>query len=561
MGKVLVIGLDAATLDLVGPWAEAGKLPLFAQLMREGAYGTLWSTIPAMSPPAWTSIITGQNPGKHGLYDFVRRQPHTYRLQSMRSDFTRYRTIFDLLSAYGKRVAAINIPMTYPPVPVNGIMISGLGAPAGSGGFTYPAQLREELLSQGHRLTEFDDEYVPGQDEAYVSSLIRSTQERGQFALDLLQRESWDLFFVVFREIDEAQSFLWHHMDPTHPWHDPALAERLGDSILRVYQATEKVIHSLIETVDAKTTTFIVSDHGGGSLTREVYLNAWLHQNGWLALRQPRASSSLYRKAMRRLGLTRDSLSGQFGGPWALKLRRIMPLGLQHALLPSAAPTLADAIDWSQTKAYSFGYVGQIYVNLHGREPMGIVQPGREYQDLLAEITQALYQLVDPEDGGKVVDRVYRRDEIYHGPYAELGADLNVIMRDMSYITHLRRELASTDIFGPVTTNESGTHRPNGLAIVSGDDISGGVHNLEANVVDVTPTILSVMGIPRPSDLDGRVWHEALRYGPEEAQSPSSSVPGALDIDLPERPIVSEWENEKDEEAVMERLRRLGYLE
>ena len=131
----------------------------------------------------------------------------------------------------------------------------------------------------------------------------------------------------------------------------------------------------------------------------------------------------------------------------------------------------------------------------------------------------------------------------------------------MSYITHLRRELASTSIFGPVTTNESGTHRPNGLAIVSGDGISSGVHNLEANVVDVTPTILSVMGIPRPSDLDGRVWHEALRYVPEEAQAPSSSVPGVLDIDVPERPIVSEWENEKDEEAVMERLRRLGYLE
>jgi predicted AlkP superfamily phosphohydrolase/phosphomutase len=557
MSRVLVIGLDCATPDLIGPWAEAGKLPLFAQLMREGAYGTLWSTVPAMSPPSWTSMITGQNPGKHGIYDFVRRQPGTYNLQSVRSDFTRYRTIFDWLSAYGKRVAALNIPMTYPPAPVNGIMISGLGAPAGGSGFTYPAQLRDELLAQGYHLLEFEDEYVPGQDEAYVASLIRVTREHGRLALDLYRREPWDLFFAVFREIDEAQGFLWHHMDPAHPGHDPALAERFGDAILRVHQATEEAMHSLIEAAGGDTTVFVVSDHGGGPLLREVYLNTWLRQSGWLALRQPGTSSSLYRDVMRRAGLTRDSLAGRFAGPLALKLRQIIPLSLQHALLPSATPTLADAIDWAQTKAYSFGYVGQIYVNLQGREPMGIVQPGQEYKDLLAEITQALYELTDPEDGKQVVDRVYRRDEIYHGPYAELGPDLNVIMRNMSYITHLRRELAGTEVFGPVATQESGTHRPNGLLIASGEGIIKGVGGLDANVVDVTPTILSVMGVPLPGDLDGRVLREALRGVPEGAQV--SPIEGALDI--PERPIVTEWENEQDEQAVIDRLRQLGYLE
>lgn len=556
MSRVLVIGLDAATLDLIVPWAAAGKLPLFAQLLREGAYGTLRSTVPAMSPPAWTSMITGQNPGKHGIYDFVRRQPNTYRLQSVRSDFTRYRTIFDLLSAYGKRVAAINIPMTYPPTPVNGIMISGLGAPAGSGRFTYPPGLRDELLAQGARLLESEGEYAPGQDEMYVADLIRVTQEQGRLDLDLLHREPWDLFFVVFRAIDEAQSFLWHHMDPTHPRHDPAMAGRFGDAILRVYQATENVMRALIEAAGGETTVFIVSDHGGGPLVREVYLNAWLRQHGWLTLRQSHGLANLHRRAMRRMGLTRDSLSGQFGGSLSLKLRQVVPLGLQHALLPGKMPTLAETVDWSKTRAYSFGYMGQIYVNLKGREPIGIVEPGGEYQDLLDEITRSLYQLVDPLDGAQVVDRVYRRDEIYSGPYAELGADLNVVMRGMSYITHLRHELGGLDVFGPVTTSESGTHRPNGLFIATGEGIVNGIRTLEANIVDITPTIMSIIGIPVPHDIDGRVLYEV-----QSSVQDNSSASAGAPLDIAERPIITGWENEEDEKEVMDRLRQLGYLE
>lgn len=558
MGRALVIGLDAATLDLIEPWVREHKLPVFERLMRKGTYGTLWSTVPAISPPAWTSIITGQNPGRHGIYDFVRRQPGTYRLQSVRSDFVSNRTIFDLLSAYDKRVAAVNIPMTYPPSPVNGIMISGLGTPTGSQEFAHPPQLAQELADQGYYPSAMENEYIPGQDDAFAAGLVRTTHEWGQLALDLFRREPWDLFFVVLREIDEAQSFLWHHMDPTHPWHDPALRESLGDAILKVYQASEDVLQSLIEAAGEDVTVFIVSDHGGGDLLREVYLNAWLRREGWLTMREPNQLSSLYQTIMRQIGLTRDSLSKRLTGFWALKLRQALPLSLQHALLPGKSPTLDRSVDWSRTYAYSFGCIGQIYVNLKGREPAGIVQPGQEYERLIAEITEGLYQLEDPDHGIKVVDRVYRRDEIYHGPYDMLGPDLCVIMQNMSYITHLRRELASTDVFGPVNTHESGMHRPNGVFIASGEKVAQNQEALEASVVDIVPTILSVMGIPIPDDVDGRVLHRALQ-GVSERDEDSS--PPIQDIpDIARRPVATEWEDEEDEQAVMDRLRRLGYL-
>lgn len=557
MSRVLVIGLDAATFDLVVPWVEAGRLPLFAKLLREGASGTLQSTVPAMSPPAWTSIITGLNPGRHGIFDFVRRQPGTYNLQSVRRDFTRFRTIFDWLSAYGKRVAAVNIPMTYPPAEVNGIMISGLGAPAGSGRFTHPVSLRDELMALGYRLMESESEYIPGQDVTYTDDLIRVTREHGRLAADLLRREPWDLFFVVFRGVDEAQSYLWHHSDPTHPAHDPEFVEKNGDPVLRVYQATEEVMNDLIQAAGDDVSVVVVSDHGGGPLYREVYLNAWLSRQGWLTLRHSPSLTRVHHRIMRRFGVTRDRLSGRFAGPMALRLRKVIPLSLQHRLLPANTATLADAVEWSRTRAYSFGYIGQIYVNLKGREPAGIVEPGADYERLIEDIVGRLDQLVDPLDGRKVVDRVYRRSEVYHGPYAELGADLNVIMRNMSYITHLRREMASSEVFGPIMTNESGTHRPNGMLILCGPSVLRGQRIGGARVTDITPTLLNIMGVPVPDDLDGRTLSEAL----STQQVPSvAAAAEAVGISAKEGTL-SEWDSASDEAEVLERLRRLGYLE
>ena len=174
--KVLVIGLDGATFDVVRPAIDRGLMPHLARLIEQGASGLLHSTVPAMSPPAWTSMITGMNPGKHGIYDFVRRQPGSYRLQTMRSDFYAYQTMFDYLSSLGRRVAAINIPLTYPPRPVNGVMVSGLGAPP-RGQFVYPPELREQLLADGYAIDN-ELEFQPGHERAFADALIDVAQRQ-----------------------------------------------------------------------------------------------------------------------------------------------------------------------------------------------------------------------------------------------------------------------------------------------------------------------------------------------------------------------------------------------
>lgn len=554
--RVLIVGLDGATWDLAGPWADQGLLPTMRQLRREGAWGDLQSTIPALSPPAWTSIVTGQNPGKHGIYDFVRRERGSYRLQTMRRDFRRFRTIFRHLSDEGRRVAAVNIPMTYPPEEVNGIFVAGLGAPK-NGPFAKPSELRDTLLREGYRI-EPRIPYTPGNEHAYLDELRDTMIHRAKIALDLYRREPWDLFMVVFRAPDEAVSFLWHLMDAGHPWHDPELAAEFGNAIQSVYQDADRILADFLEAMPEDTNLLVVSDHGGGPLFREVYLNNWLAQHGWLVFRDDEATLSSRTVWLRRFGLTRETLSQRLKGTPLRRLQDWVPLSWQHRLFPSATPTLADAVDWDRTRAYSFGYIGQIYVNLRGREPRGIVEPGAEYAALISDIIAGLNELRDDVDGQPVVDRVYRREELYAGPYAAEAPDLNLIMRNMSYITHPRRELAHRDVFGPPATNESGTHRVNGLFLAYGPAVARGREIAGAHVVDIAPTAYHLLGLPTPADTDGQVLDAALDSHFMDAHPVTRDE---REAGLPDTTTEEAAWSAEEEAEILERLRHLGYVD
>ena len=192
-----------------------------------------------------------------------------------------------------------------------------------------------------------------------------------------------------------------------------------------------------------------------------------------------------------------------------IKLRQRVPLSVQHAVIPGEHMTLADAVDWTRTRAYSYGYVGQIFVNLKGREPQGTVEPGEEYEHLLDEITAKLFELRDPATNEKVVDQVFRASETYSGPYQTYGPDLNIIMKDMSYLSHSQREFAKLNIFSEPGTNESGTHRPDGLFVIAGGDFNR-VGNLRREIIDIAPTILWLLNEKIPNYVDGSVIDVAI---------------------------------------------------
>ena len=548
--RVLVIGLDGGTLDLIGPWGRQGHLPAFAHLINKGASGPLRSTIPTISPAAWTSFMTGKNPGKHGVFDFIRRRPDSYQLEYVQTDLSSMGTMFRWLSQQGRRVGVIGVPMTYPPEPINGFMVAGSWAPENEC-CAYPSELAQFLWEQGYTINNAMA-YTPDTARAFAQYVEEVTEVRASVALELLRREPWDLFMAAFRDVDTLQAFYWHDMDPAHPFHTPERAERFGDVILDHHRQLDRFVSQMLDEVGDDATVVVMSDHGGGPLYHEIFINNWLLEKRLLALKRRSDVGDLYRKTLRRLGINRSTVIKLLGWPLANRLKRIFPSWVEH-MVPWPHTGLIDQIDWSRTKAYSFGSIGQIYINVRGREPQGIVEPGQEYEEVVAHIVEELGKLADPETGTPISPRVFRREEIYWGPYADKGPDLNVVFGNMSCISHITLDAVQDRVLAPPADYETGTHRMDGMVVMRGPHVQRGAVPQSAQIIDLAPTILYLMGEPIPTDMDGRVLTEMLIpdfVSAHPIRWADRDVPGIS---------ISGWTLE-EEARMVQHLKGLGYL-
>jgi predicted AlkP superfamily phosphohydrolase/phosphomutase len=371
-----------------------------------------------------------------------------------------------------------------------------------------------------------------------------------------MQEWDWDLFMVVFRNSDEVTHFMWRYTDCSHPLYPGEGPYQ--DAILQYYQRVDEWIAEMYEAAGPGTALLVVSDHGAGPLYKDVFLNEWLRQEGFLRVRAHQGLLHLLTAALRGTGLTRSSMGATLSKLGLHRVRATLGQALESrlSLIPNdERPRLDEAVDWSRTQAYSTGYIGQIYINLKGREPQGIVAPGGEYEALRGQLISRLYELRDPEDGGRVVDAVRKREEMYDGPYAGAGADLLVSMRGLSYITRDGYELATGgSIFSSPMNHESGGHRPQGVLMALGPTIAPGTTVASARIVDAMPSILHMLGCVVPRNLDGRTIPELFPPGHLAEHPPQYA-------ELPRQVGLAEnlW-SEEEEREVMERLRRLGYL-
>ena len=554
--KLIVIGLDGAPYPMIKQWTEEGTLPNLAQLIERGSAGVLRSTLPVHSPTAWASFMTGMNPGKHGVFDFVRRAPDSYQLQVIRAEQIHGASLWRLLSEAGRRVGVMNVPMTYPPEPVNGFLVSGLGTPDYVP-YSYPAHLSDSLSAAGYRVNNrffFD----PKRQDEWLEDVFAVSEQRGQMAVQLLQQEEPDFFMVVFRNTDEICHFFWHHMDQSHPQHDPAAPVRYQTAIRDLYELVDKWVGRIVEAAGEDSNVVVMSDHGAGPLYQDVFLNEWLWQNGWLHLKEESGEGRWPGKVAQRFGLTRKRISDALTR-WHLHRVEVLikkVLGERIYVLPrDERPEFMNAIDWSKTKAYSFGYYGQIYINLKGREPQGIVEPGEPYAELRAEIGDRLKKLVSPADGRPIVDQIYTREELYHGPQLDNAPDLLTIMRNFSYITRKGYEFAEErgTLFRDPYTRETGSHRLEGTLIAAGPAIGMKQRLAEHAIQDLAPTLLQLLHAPIPTYMDGKLIEELL--------APSfvaNFPPKYVESEIPEAGVAT-WEGEQEAE-VAERLKKLGYL-
>lgn len=553
-----MLGLDGATFDLIEPWVADGSLPHLARLMAEGTWGRLRSTVPPATFPAWTSLMTGVNPGQHGILDFTRRLPGTYQVEFLNGTYRRRPSVWRLLSQAERRVGVIGLPATYPPEPLNGFLISGFDAPVATGidrSFVYPAELYDDIrqVVGPYESTGFQELRIgPGWHEMALGKLLHAVGRRTAIAAYLLDRELWDCFFIHFGESDTVAHHFWAFHDPASPRHVAAVG--MGHAVHSVYRALDRAIGELLARAGAETTVMIVSDHGsGGSGEWVIHLNRWLERQGWLRFVSPH----LVERAMgqiKRLGLVLPAALQE----WAFR----GPLrGLVNRLESGAR---LGGINWAGTRAFSeeVNTFPAIWLNVQGREPLGTVALGADYERLRDEILTCLAGWRNPETGKPVVARAWRREELYHGPAVNDAPDIVLepaLDRGYSY-TFLSsggrpgeplRKLAPAERLGAKGGSMNGSHRPDGVFILAGADVRHGVCLTGAQIVDVAPTLLHLLGVPLPANLDGHVLAGALlpgrqvRFeltiaGDDRAPSPYSAREAAL---------------------VNQRLRDLGYRE
>ena len=556
--KTLVIGMDGAPYPLIKKWAAAGELPHLARLIDRGSFGVLRSTMPVHSPTAWASFLTGLNPGQHGVFDFVRRDKDSYELKVVRADQIAGASLWRLLSEHGRKVGVMNVPMTYPPEAVDGFLLSGLGTPDYTC-YSYPPELSDELNGQGYRVNK-KFFFTPDRQDEWLDDIHEITDIRGKTAVRLMQERPWDFYMVVFRNSDEICHFYWHHMDEADPRHDPAAPQRYRSAILDLYKKIDGWIGEIVETAGPDTNVVVMSDHGAGPLYKDVFLNEWLIEQGLLTLKEAPARQDSWINLVRRLGLTREKISDTLT---RLDLHRLevlikRVLGDRIYVLPrDDRPEFLNAIDWSQTQAYSFGYYGQIFINLRGREPFGIVEPGEAYDSLRKRIAAGLEQLRDPQDGRKVVDRVFFKEELYEGEFLADAPDLLTIMRGFTYMTRKGYEFAARrgEMFRAPYTEETGSHRLEGILIAAGPDMTDLAAAAETGIQDLAPSLLYLQDCPIPQYMDGRVIVDIIRPQLLDARPPQfEERPIAYRDDLP-----ADWDAAAEAE-VTERLRKLGYL-
>lgn len=550
---VLVIGLDGGTMALARPWMEQGKLPVLARLCASGESGTLRSTVPAATLPSWTTFMTGVNPGRHGIFDFTQRRFDTYGIRFVNSSFRKVPSIWRLLSEAGRRVAVLGMPGTYPPEPVNGCMISGFDAPVttrANRSFIYPPSLADEIMRLGgFSFADFQEFHTgPRWYRAALTRLLQGVEAKARLAEALMVKEPWDCLALVFGETDTVAHHFWHFHDRASPRHDGAGAIQHGDAIELVYRAVDAAIGRLLDSAPDSGAVLVASDHGfGGVGSKAVHLNRWLAHHGWL------------------------QFTGGSNGALAHQLKRValrmVPDAWQAPIFRSFNGRLANrlesrarfaAIDWHRTVAFSeeLNYFPSVWINRIGRDPRGVVSDA-DYDRSRTEVAEALQQWRDPETGSRVVRAVWRREHLYDGPWVDRAPDLVLeLAEDCGYAytclpsrggrgPALRR-LAPAQLVGGKRFGMSGSHRADGLFILSGAAWGEARSVAEARMIDMAPTILSLCGVPVPA------WMEGTTLTPGAGRVPlgADHAAGSLEAGY----------TAAEEHLIEDRLRALGYL-
>jgi predicted AlkP superfamily phosphohydrolase/phosphomutase len=535
MPKAVVIGLDGAAWHLLDPLLDAGLMPRLQALRAGGASGTLRSTVPTYTPPAWTSAATGVNPGRHGIYGFHSGNAQSERQELMHSGKVAAPTVWEIANAQGARTGVFNLPLTYPPQALDGWMVSGMMTPSYGHhleGFVYPSELEAQVLgwAPGYMVEIKTSWDLDWRDEALAQRALASIEQRGAVLEGLLEHDSPEIVFTVLEAPDRLQHAYYGYLDHRSGAGGRATAQEVRPALERCFAALDTIVGLLADYAGADGGAIVCSDHGFTAWEMSVHTNALLESWGYLKLR-PGA------RAM-QTGLARRMV------PLA---KRILPAKVAR----EAKGRTFAAIDWSRTEAFASPIPLQgIFINERGRERFGTV-PSARVGALKDAIARRFEELRAP-DGRPVTDRVWRSEEVFIGEVLDGAPDLMPVLRDHRF--ELDDEIFHRSAFSDTSELPRGVHHPDGIVCVYGPGVRAG-GSVAGSVMDVAPTLLYLAGLDVPEGLDGDVLRGAFAPGHLETH-PVTTTPSA---GTRRRQDASPYSDE-EEAAIEESLKGLGYL-
>jgi predicted AlkP superfamily phosphohydrolase/phosphomutase len=500
--RMLIIGLDAAEPALIEKWSDARILPTLQHLRSKGAWIRLNHEGEFSSASIWPTIFTGTHPGKHGIYHTVPIMPGKASFGYLKPEQCGQPPFWRDLEQQGRRCVLFDIPFSYPRADLNALQISDWGS------YEHFAPPRS---SPGEALTEIVQRFgpypfaeemvrdVPVSERDFCrarAQLLAGTATKGRVIKWLMSNRPWNFLMAVFGEPHTAGHYFWKFSADKHTRDFPHIPREFATTIQDVYRAADRELGRIVETVDDQTTLLVLSGHGMGP-----------NYVGWHLI--PEVLSKL-----------RLSGGGQANGngakiDWLAQLRSLVPSQRRHSLSRYLPDRLRDylclrwatsQIDWSQSQVFNLptDSLGFLRVNLKGREPNGIVEPGKEYDELCQRISETLKQLVNPRTGKKIARKVFLTDYVFPGPERNRLPDLMICWEDDEAIDE-----AQLDEMGMLRGNlpdaRTGNHNPHGFALFYGPGVRGGQAS-EGHILDIAPTTLSYFGLQPPTYMDGKTW-------------------------------------------------------
>ena len=533
--RVLIVGLDGATFDVLNPIMAAGRMPNLARLIETGTAGILNSTKPPITPAAWTTFMTGKGPGRHGIVDFERYDVRTNQLAFNSTYEIREKTIWEILSEKGMRVGSINLPMTYPPRKVNGFMISGFETPSIDTEFTYPPDLKQEILARwpGYNYRSNWQRRVLGGDGLFqrnLNHISRSFEQGYELAVYCGQRYGWDVMMVLYKLVDNLQHKAWKYLDPVSGARHP----RRTEMALRCFEDLDRSLGLLADFArEHEALMLIMSDHGHGSLDGKAQPNRLLQQWGYLHIRSPLAMRARQVRQVlnRALGRTMKRFEANIGVEREIDL------------------------DWSRTRAcvVHAGIYGFLYVNLRGRQPEGIVDPA-DYEALRDDLRARFLAVTCRNPRGEMIrvfSEVHKTEELYRCDRDEQPSLPDLLLVPHPGLAVVRKIRGRRAVRWCSRRRLEGTHRVEGILVANGPHVRAG-GTIQAEIADIAPTLLGALGLPVPADMEGRVLSELFDRKLEITYEPPEKLEVAR---------VEDVYTDEEKEALTRRLSDLGYLE